>query len=220
MPRWAAQELAAMGDVTTKELVMATLALFALTLWIFGGDFIDATLVAIAGIALMLITRVVSWDDIIGNKPAWNVLVWFATLVVLADGLNKVGFVAWVGRGTTAMLAGYSPLVVMTLLVALFFLIHYMFAGLTAHTTAVLPVVLAAGLGVEGMPVRVFVMLLCFSLGIMGVLTPYATGPAPLYYGCGFISKKDFWRLGFILGVIQLIALLAIGGPWLFALNR
>ena len=94
------------------------------------------------------------------------------------------------------MLAGYSPFVVMALLVALFFLMHYVFAGITAHTTAVAPVMLAAGAAVDGMPVRTFVLLLGFSLGIMGVLTPYATGPAPLYYGCGFIARRDFWRLG------------------------
>jgi L-tartrate/succinate antiporter len=219
VPKWAARQLADMGRVTRGELTMATLAIFALTLWIFGGGFIDATLVAIAGIALMLVCGVVTWDDVTGNKPAWNVLAWFATLVVLADGLNRVGFVAWIGQGTTALLAGFSPLVVMTLLVALFFLIHYMFAGLTAHTTAVLPVVLAAGLSVEGVPLRMFVMLLSYCLGIMGILTPYATGPAPLYYGCGFITRKDFWRLGFIFGMLYIVLLLAIGIPWLTAIG-
>jgi di/tricarboxylate transporter len=58
-------------------------------------------------------------------------------------------------------------------------------------------------------------MLLGFSLGIMGVLTPYATGPAPLYYECGFIERKDFWRLGFVFGMLFLVTLLAIGTPWL-----
>ncbi len=220
VPQWAAHELQTMGGVTRQEIVMAILAFIALSLWIFGSAFIDATLVAIAGISLMLICRVVTWDDITAHKQAWNVLAWFATLVVLADGLNKVGFVAWIGKTTAALMAGYSPLVVMTLLVALFFLIHYMFAGLTAHTTAVLPVVLAAGMAVKGLPVRDFIMLLGYSLGIMGVLTPYATGPSPLYYGCGFIARKDFWRLGFIFGMMFLLALLVIGIPWLAALHR
>jgi L-tartrate/succinate antiporter len=49
----------------------------------------------------------------------------------------------------------------------------------------------------------------------MGVLTPYATGPAPVYYGCGYIGRRDFWRLGFIFGLIFLAALLLIGVPWL-----
>ena len=131
--------------------------------------------------------------------------------MVLADGLNKVGFIGWVGTRAANAMAGYSPLAVMALLVALFFGIHYLFASLTAHTTAVLPVVLAAGAAIPDLPLRSFALLLAFSLGLMGVITPYATGPAPVYFGSGFIARKDFWRLGLIFGAIFLTALLAIG---------
>ena len=53
----------------------------------------------------------------------------------------------------------------------------------------------------------------------MGVLTPYATGPAPVYYACGYVSRRDFWRLGLIFGVIFIAVLLLIGVPWLGALS-
>ena len=49
----------------------------------------------------------------------------------------------------------------------------------------------------------------------MGVLTPYATGPAPVYYGAGFISRKAFWALGLFFGSLFLAALLLIGIPYL-----
>ena len=215
VPRWAAQELEKLGRLSLKEAIMAALVTLALALWIFGGALIDPTMVALIGISLMLTFAVVSWDDILANRTAWNVLVWFATLVVLADGLNKAGVVDWIGRGASALLAGRSPLVVMTLLVVLFFILHYVFASLTAHATALLPVIVAAGAAVPGMPVPTFVMLLVFSLGIMGVLTPYATGPAPVYFASGYISRKDFWVLGFIFGMIYLSALLIIGVPYL-----
>ncbi|MBI4623613.1 MAG: anion permease [Verrucomicrobia bacterium] len=220
VPKWAAQELAKMGGVTARELIMASLVAMALGLWVFGGRTIDPTLVALVAISLMLVCRVFSWEDILGNKSAWNVLAWFATLVVLADGLNKVGFVGWFGRAAAALLAGHSPVIVMTTLVVLFFLIHYMFASLTAHTTAVLPVILAAGVAVPDMPVRTFALLLAFSLGIMGVITPYATGPAPVYYGSGFFTRREFWTLGLVFGLIFLGALLLIGLPVLRALER
>jgi len=213
VPRWAAAELGKLGPISRREVIMAALVTGALGGWVFGGSVVDPTMVALAAISLMLICGVVTWNDILANTPAWNVLAWFATLVVLADGLNKVGFVGWFGKNTAALLAGYPPLVVMLALVALFFLIHYMFASLTAHTTAVLPVILAAGAAVPGLAVREFVLLLGFSLGIMGVITPYATGPAPVYYGCGFITRKEFWTLGAIFGAIYLVALLALGLP-------
>jgi L-tartrate/succinate antiporter len=220
VPRWAGQELAKLGAITAREMIMAALVTIALALWIGGGRVIDPTMVALVGISLMLIFAVVSWEDVIGNAAAWSVLVWFATLVVLADGLNKVGVVDWVGRVASARLAGHSPAFVMTMLVALFVLLHYMFASLVAHTTALLPVFVAAGAAVPGMPVRAFVMLLMFSLGLMGVLTPYATGPAPVYFAGGYIARGDFWRLGLVFGLIFLCALLAVGVPYLSMINR
>jgi len=215
VPQWAARELAALGRITRRELIMAALVLIALALWIAGARVIDPTMVALVGISLMLVTAIVSWGDVVGNTPAWNVLVWFATLVVLADGLNKVGVVDWFGRGASAMLAGRSPLVVTATLVALFFILHYIVAGLAAHTTALLPVMLAAGASIPGVPVRGFAMLMVFSLGLMGVLTPYACGPSAVYYESGYLPRGDFWRLGLIFGAIFLAALLVIGIPYL-----
>jgi L-tartrate/succinate antiporter len=116
-------------------------------------------------------------------------------------------------------LTGYPPLVVMAALVAFFFLVHYLFASLTAHATAVLPPLLAAGMAIEGMPARTFVMLLAYGLGLMGVITPYATGPAFAYYGSGFITRKEFWRLGLIFGLVFLATLLGVGMPYLLWLN-
>ena len=165
-------------------------------LWIFGGKFVDATTAAGVVISLMVITAVVTWDDILSNKAAWNVLVWFATLVAMADGLNKVGFVTWFAKSASALLMGMSPIVIMVCLVAIFFFVHYMFASITAHVTAVLPVMLAAGALVPGIPVKVFALLLCYSLGIMGIISPYATGPGPVYFGSAYVNRKDFWTLG------------------------
>ena len=218
--KWAAEQLSTMGGISRKEVVMALLAVAALALWIFGGKLVDATTTALIVISLMLITGVVSWDDILSHRAAWNVLVWFATLVAMADGLNKVGFVTWFASKAAALLVGMSPIMVMVILVVIFFFVHYLFASLTAHTTAVLPVILAAGAAIPGMPVQVFALLLCYSLGIMGILTPYATGPSPVYYGSGYVSRKDFWWLGFVFGVIFLVVMLVVNVPYLLNLYR
>jgi L-tartrate/succinate antiporter len=219
VPAWARGELAAMGPITRRELLMGGLVILALALWIFGGSFIDPTLVALAVISLMVLTGVVEWGDVIANKAAWNVLAWFATLVVLADGLAKVGFIAWFGKGAASALGGLPALGVMLALVVLYFVMHYLFASLTAHASALLPVIFAAGAAVAGVNVTVFALLLLYSLGIMGVITPYATGPGPVYFASGFISRRDFWVLGLFFGAIFLVALLVIGTPWLSLLH-
>lgn len=219
VPAWAGQELGKMGKISRNEIIMAALAMLALVLWIVGRDFIDATMVALVVICLMLITGVIKWDDVLNNKAAWNVLVWFATLVTLAGGLSKVGFVKWFSDLAASALGDLSPLVVMIALVAIFFLIHYLFASITAHVTAALPVFLAAGAAIPGMNMVVYSMLLCFTLGIMGILTPYATGPSPVYFGSNFVGRRDFWVLGLIFGVIFLVALLVIGTPYLLLIH-
>ena len=89
VPIWAGEELKKMGGIKFKEISMALLALLALGLWIFGGDFINATTVALLVLSLMVITRIVEWDDVLAHKQAWNVLVWFATLVTMADGIEQ-----------------------------------------------------------------------------------------------------------------------------------
>jgi L-tartrate/succinate antiporter len=214
VPKWAGAELGKMGSVSRNEIVLAILVIIALALWIFGGKHVDATTAALVVISLMILTGVVTWDDILANKQAWNTLAWFATLVALADGLNRVGFVKWFATAVAGHMAGFSPTLAMVVLVAVFFFTHYMFASITAHVTALLPVMLTVGSTVQGLPMPQFTMLLLLTLGLMGILTPFATGPSPVYYGSGYIPSSKFWQLGAIFGVIFIVALLVIGVPW------
>lgn len=215
VPKWAALELEKLGGFSLREAILSVLVTIALLLWIFGGDVVNATTVALIVISLMLLTGVVSWDDMIANKTAWNTLAWFATLVALADGLNKVGFVKWFAEAVAAQIAHVSPSTAMIVLVAVFFFSHYMFASVSAHTTALLPVMLAVGGTIPGMDMVRFSLLLCLTLGIMGVITPFATGPSPVYYGSGYLPAKDYWWLGAVFGLIFIAALLVIGVPWM-----
>ena len=185
----------------------------ALVGWIGGSRWISPVTVALAVISVMLLARVVTWNDILANKQAWSVLVWFATLVAMAEGLGNVGFLAWFGsRAATYM--PRIPLVPMLIAaVTVFFVIHYLFASITAQTTALLPVFLLAVLSVPGVPARAITLVLVYSLGLMGVLTPYASGPAPIWFSSGYIPTKDFWRLGATMGAVYLVVLLALGLP-------
>lgn len=211
VPAWADEELRTMGGLTRREIILAVLVLLALAMWIFGGDFVNATTAALIVVSLMVLTRIVSWDDILSNKQAWSTLVWFATLIALADGLNRTGFVHWFAQSVSAHMGGFSPTIAMVVLVCVYFFSHYLFASITAHTTAMLPVMLAVGGAIPGMPMLALSQMLVLSGGIMSVLTPYAGGPNPVYYGSGYLPTKDFWLLGAIFGAIFFGLWLAIG---------
>jgi L-tartrate/succinate antiporter len=219
VPAWAAQELDKLGPLAAKEIELVLLVVLALLMWIFGGEAINATTAALVVICLMVVMGVVTWDDIVANKQAWNTLAWFGTLVALADGLNKVGFVKWFADTVGAHLGGVDPTLAMLALVAVFFLIHYLFASVTAHVTALLPVMLALGATIPGIDLPTFALLLSLTLGIMGVLTPFATGPSPVYYGSGYLPARDYWRLGAMFGLLFIGVFLLVTPWWLAFLH-
>jgi len=215
VPRWAQKELEKLGRLSRNEILLVAFVCLALALWIFATAWIEPALAALLVIILMLVTGVLQWKDITGNKAAWNTFVWFATLVALAAGLSDVGFITWLGKIGGGLMGGMNPGVATITLLVAFYLLHYLFASTTAHTTALLPVTLAIGASIPGINMMVLCLLLVTSLGVMGIITPYGTGPSPIYYGSGYLPTADYWRLGTIFGLLFLILLIVIGYPWM-----
>lgn len=211
---WAAKELAKLGGFTSREITLAVLVAIALVLWIFAGDYVNPTTTALVVISLMVRLNVVTWDDISKNFNAWNTLAWFATLVALAGGLSQVGFVKWFAEGIASHMAGFTPTKAILLLLVINFFIHYAFASGTAHVTAMIPVLLAVGSAVPNMNMPQLALLLCLQLGIMGIITPYGTGPSPVYYGSGYLPAADYWRMGAIFGLIFFVVFMVLTVPW------
>jgi anion transporter len=223
---WAANELKGLGPMSRHELIMAALVVVAMFLWItgsspqislpwLGSNYINATAVVFLVISLMLVSGVVEFGDIVAEKPAWEVFFYFTSLLTLASGLNEIGLIKWFANAYAAQLSALSASLALVLLFSLFFWIHYCFSSITSHTAAMLPVVLSAGAAIPGLPTETLTLVCVYSLGLMGVISPYATGPAPMYYGSGYIRKGAFWGFGLIFGVVYFVGLLALL-PWLW----
>ncbi len=215
VPRWASSELEKLGKLSRNEMLLLLFVCSALLMWIFAASIIEPAMAALLIVVLMLWTGVLNWNDITSNKPAWNTFAWFATLVALADGLARVGFIAWLGKQDSQLLQGYDPQISAVVLLVAFFLLHYLFASTTAHTTALLPATLTIAASIPGINMPVFCLMMVTSLGVMGIITPYGTGPSPIYYGSGYLPTKDYWRLGTIFGAIFLGSMMLIAYPWM-----
>jgi L-tartrate/succinate antiporter len=214
-PKWAAAELEKLGPISRREITMTLIAFGALGMWIGGSKYMNATMVGIVAVCLLMILDVVKWEDILSNKNAWNTLAWFATLISMASGLDRVGFVKWFSGYSASYFAGSSIILVMIGMAAVFYFAHYFFASLVAHVVAMLPVMLATALAVPNMDIRVFGMLLIGSIGMMSMLTPYAGGPSGIYYNSRYVTPKEFWTLGAIFGVIYFTVYLGIFMIWM-----
>jgi L-tartrate/succinate antiporter len=217
---WATQRLEKVGRLTRGEIILTVIVLISLVLWVGGGAYVAAATVAGIAVSLLLITGVLTWNDIAGHKRAWTTFAWLGALIALCDGLNQVGCVKWFASGIAPHMAGISPLVAMVILLVIFFVAHYVFASVDAYTTALLPVILLTGAAIPGMPVRELALLLCLELGIMGIITPFADAASPIYANSGYLPAADYWRLGAIFGAIFLFVFLIVGVPWASLLWR
>jgi len=219
-PRWAADALRALGPMHRRELVLLALVGLALGLWIGATTWLSPGVTAMLVVLLMVFCGVVSWDHVVGHAKAWNVLVWFATLVTMARGLAETGFVDWLAGTLAPVFAGLGPTTAMVAIVTTFFFLHYGFASITAHTASLLPVFLGVAVALPGQSPTRWALLLGYSLGLMGILTTYASGQSVIYYGSGYVSRRAFWSMGLVLGLLYLSAYLIIITPWLDWLGR
>ncbi|WP_445678757.1 DASS family sodium-coupled anion symporter [Radicibacter daui] len=221
---YALGELRKLGPVSGGEWVMIVTFAVLLLLWanvpemIFGPAFrLDATVVAFIGLFALIITGTISWDDVLAEKSAWDTLVWFGALVMMAEQLNKLGVIAWFSGGLKdgIVAAGLSWQAAAAILVLLFVFSHYLFASTTAHVSAMMLAFLTVGVQLVPAEYQVpFLLMMVAGSTIMMALTHYATGTSPIIFGSGYVSLGTWWRVGFIMCVGELAIYAILGGVW------
>ncbi|MDG6896528.1 anion permease [Actinobacillus delphinicola] len=213
---WIDEEYSKLGPMNKKEIAMMLISILALILWI-GSKFfgIHPTTTALTILVLMLMFRVITWDEMLGNRPAWNVLLWFATLITMASGLKNVGFLAWLASEAGSYFQGLSPTWAVLGLLILFCVLRYFFASGTAYTTAMVALFATLLQHIPGVNPSEAMLILLLPMGLMGVLAPYATGHSPVWFASHYVKSSDFWRLGAIFGLIFLVIFILIDIPYI-----
>lgn len=218
-PRMAAEKLKEMGPITKNEWLMLLAFFILLILWIFGGNLsIDATTTAFIGLIFLLLTSVLTWEDVKSEKGAWDTIVWFAVLVMMASSLNELGFIGWFSNLIKAEIGGMTWTVAFPVIILVYFFSHYIFASATAHVAAMYAALLSVGIAV-GIPPMLLAMMLGFLGSIYGVLTHYGHGPAPVFFGSGYVDLKSWWLRGLEIGIVLLIIYMGLGGIWMKVLG-
>ena len=210
----ATEKLKEMGPFKKSELSMVIVFLLVLALWIFGGSFnIDATTTALIGLSVLLLSQVLTWEDIKKEQGAWDTLTWFAALVMLANFLNELGMVSWFSNMMKSSVSGFSWIVAFMILIVVYYYTHYFFASATAHISAMYAAFLAV-IVAAGAPPLLAALSLAFFSNFFGSTTHYGSGAAPVFFGAGYISQSKWWSIGFILSIVHIVTWLVIGGLW------
>ena len=216
-PTMAAAKLEEMGPATSGEKITLGVVASLLFLWIFGPGLlgVSAPVTALLGLSALLCSGVISWQDCLQEKGAWDTLLWFSALVGMSAQLETFGIISWLASNVSTTLAGASmswPMAFTVLHVA-YFAIHYLFASQTAHVGALYAAFLAMMVG-SGVPVMIAALTLSFSTNLFGAITHYASAQGAVYYGAGYIDLPTWWKVGGIMALFQYGVMFGVGAFW------
>lgn len=211
---FAAKELQLMGPMKWSEWLMLLVFGIVAILWMtnrFHG--IDYAAVALLGISVLLLTGVLDWEDLITEKAAWAVFIWYGGLIRMAEALGQTGLTKRFAEAAAGLTTGWKWWLALATLLLIYFYAHYVFASITAHVTAMfvpfLIVILAAGA-----PPYLAVLSLAYFSNLAASLTHYGTTPAPIYFGAGYTTQRTWWWLGLIASVTTIVIWSVAGVAW------
>ena len=212
--RLAREELARMGPMHRDEKLMLAVFVLVAGLWMTSAlHHLELTVVALLGVCALFVSGVLTWQDITGERAAWDVFLWYGGLVRMAEALARSGVTDRFAQSVAAMTSGWIWGLALAALLLVYFYSHYGFASITAHATAMfipfLTVLIAAGTP----PLLAALFLAAFS-NLSASLTHYGTTPAPIYFGANYVSQRDWWRLGFVVSGVTIGIWSVVGLAW------
>lgn len=210
----ARHELKEMGRTSRKEWTMLVVFLLVAAMWMtMWYHNINYAVIALVGVAALLLSGVLTWRDVIEEHAAWDVFIWYGGLVRMAEALGETGITKIFAGYVAAHTVGWHWWAALAFLLLIYFYVHYGFASITAHVTAMytpfLLVILAAGA-----PTAVAVLSLAYISNLNASLTHYGTTPAPIYFGAGYVKQRTWWLVGLMVSVPNILIWTLIGTGW------
>jgi DASS family divalent anion:Na+ symporter len=213
-PIFAAGELKKMGPLSRDEWV---------TLLVFGGvglmwitsawHRLDVTFVAMVGIGVLLASGTLTWQAASGERSAWDVFVWYGGMLQMGDLLNRTGSTRVLAENVAGLFVGIPWAVVLVAILIIYFYAHYFFASITAHMLAMFPPFVAVLIGI-GVPPSLAVYSLLCTANLTAGLTHYGTTTGPILFGVGYVTRGEWWKVGFYTSVANIVIWLTAGAAW------
>lgn len=220
--QFAKESLAELGPIHKDEKIMLAIFALMLILWanipamLFGKGFeVDPTTTALIGLSGLLFSGVLTWDDVLKQKSAWDTIVWFGALVMMATFLSKLGLIDWFSKHIQTGIGhlGLGWVGACAILTLIYLYTHYFFASTTAHVTAMFAAFYGVGIAL-GAPPLLYALILAAAGNIMMSLTHYATGTAPVIFSSGFATLGEWWKTGLVMSIVNSIIWLTVGLLW------
>ena len=170
---------------------------------------IHTATVAWMGVLALLLTGTEQWDDIIGNKKAWDTMIWLGGLLTMANMLKVYGFIGWFAVNIGDLVMGIEGMALLVIIALIYFYSMYLFSMLTAHIAAMVGLFFALLL-TTNVPPLVTIALIAYFSNLCGCLTNYSTGPVVIYFGLGYVEPARWFRIGFLVSLLHLTIWLGV----------
>lgn len=211
---FAAGELHAMGPMSTSERILAVVFAGVCGLWVTSNlHGIDITLTALLGASALLVTGVLTWEDVKGEKSAWDIFVWYGGLLMLGKALGEAKVTSEFARVVGGLFGDAAWPIVFAGALLIYFYAHYAFASITAHLLAMYPAFLAVLLARDAPPGLMIFGFACFA-NLAAGLTHYGTTPGPMFFAQDYVSLKRWWKVGAAVSLVNLAIWSTIGFGW------
>jgi DASS family divalent anion:Na+ symporter len=218
-PTAARQALAALGPLSRDERITAVAFALMVSGWIFADALgLNVTSIAFAGLGLLLMTNVLTLDDIAAQGDTLATFLWLAVLFALSGQLNELGFMGYVGQRLASHMGGLSWPVTYVTLVALYVAIHYMFVSQSSQVLALLGVFLDVGVR-GGVPAPLMAFALLFASSYFSVITPQGGSQNVIFVGSGYLTQGELYRLGLLITLFFLAVFLVVGTGWILLIT-
>ncbi len=219
-PAAARNSLAALGPLSRDERITAIAFVFMVAGWIFADRLqVNVTSIAFGGLGLLLMTGVLTLDDIATQGDTLATFLWLAVLFALSGQLNELGFMSYAGQRLASHMGGLSWPVTYVTLVLIYVIIHYMFVSQSSQVLALLGVFLDVGIR-GGVPVPLMAFSLFFASSYFSVITPQGGSQNVIFVGSGYLTQRELYKLGLLTTLFFLAVFLTIGSAWILLVTR
>ncbi len=210
----AREELTRLGKMNRGEKIMLFVFAVIAGLWMtVTWHKINYAVVAFGGVCALLLSNVLTWDDVTSERPAWDIFIWYGGLVQMAAALGETGITRRFAEFSGGLTAGWVWSAALAALLLIYFYAHYGFASITAHATAMYTPFLVVTIAAGTPPVLAAASLAYFS-NLDAGLTHFGTTHSPIYFGARYVTQREWWKYGFIISLVTIGIWSTVGVAW------
>lgn len=211
---FAREEIAKLGVMGSKQWIVVGVFIGVCSLWITSTvHSIPVAAASIAGAAVLLVSGVLRWDEVVGQASLWDIFIWYGGVIALGNALTAAGVPAAFAEAVSGVLGAMHWLPLLAAVLLVYFYAHYGLASITMHMLTMLPPFLLLLLA-HGAPTGLAVFLFACLANLSAGLTHYGTVPSPIFFSQGYVSFADWWRVGFLVSLWNLLVWCVAGAAW------